>query len=219
MCNDPECAATKAGLWRALEDIASGFGDLEDDSDTIAALRLCASRALDTPAPEPEAKKYKTAPGHSDECCCSGCETTAPEPEAKPCPDCPEGCGLEGGHAPDAAFEKPEPAEAVCPIGVSCSGPCAHSIVRIADLTEHRDAMAKECDEQARLNGMGGEREAALLAKVAVLEAKLAKAGNVVNDLMIGTSPAGSSSLGAARDHAKRWLAGLREETFTRENP
>ena len=93
------------------------------------------------------------------------------------------------------------------------------TVHNFAETYAYRDALAKECDEQARLNGMGGEREAALLAKVAVLEAKLAKAGNVVNDLMIGTSPAGSSSLGAARDHAKRWLAGLREETFTRENP
>lgn len=39
-----------------------------------------------------------------------------------------------------------------------------------------------ECEEQARLNGMGAEREAALLANVEMLERELAKANKLAAD-------------------------------------
>jgi hypothetical protein len=44
---------------------------------------------------------------------------------------------------------------------------------RIEQLSAERDMLETEVGEQARLNGMGGERELALLARIAELEGKL----------------------------------------------
>lgn len=47
---------------------------------------------------------------------------------------------------------------------------CQHSIQSVVDKAERAEKAEAERDEQARLNGMGGEREARLMAKIAQLE-------------------------------------------------
>lgn len=49
---------------------------------------------------------------------------------------------------------------------------------RIEELTRELDKARAECEEQARLNGMGAEREAALIARAEAAEAALADARN-----------------------------------------
>src|SRR3546814_3704796 len=48
----------------------------------------------------------------------------------------------------------------------------------IETLTRERDEARTECEEQARLNGMGAEREAALITRTEAAAAALAKARN-----------------------------------------
>lgn len=53
-------------------------------------------------------------------------------------------------------------------------------ITEVPQIMRELTAERAECEEQARLNGMGAEREAALLAKVEMLERELAATQHVV---------------------------------------
>lgn len=53
----------------------------------------------------------------------------------------------------------------------------------ILELLDHLEAVESECLEQARLNGMGSEREAALMAKLEAAEKDIAVKEEVIDSL------------------------------------
>jgi hypothetical protein len=57
----------------------------------------------------------------------------------------------------------------------------------LAAITDRAEEAEFECQEQARLLGMSGQREAALLGKIEQLERELAKAKATIEDICTGS--------------------------------
>ena len=73
--------------------------------------------------------------------------------------------GCRGIPVVSTPVSPPHPFEAACLDFIAAANPAA-----VIEILDHLEAAESECLEQARLNGMGGEREAALLAKLEAAE-------------------------------------------------
>ena len=83
------------------------------------------------------------------------------------------------------------------------------SLEKIRELNANIDALTAEVEEQARLLGASGSREAELLARVEALEKKLTK---VYNALLAGIANAAAANYAEREMEAKRRLRDAMQE-------
>ena len=88
--------------------------------------------------------------------------------------------GCRGIPVVSTPVSPPHPFEAACLDFIAAANPAA-----VIEILDRLEAAESECLEQARLNGMGGEREAALMAKLEAAEIERDSAKKLADSLAL----------------------------------